>query len=285
MSIVILNQINYLFIFFISNESKCIFLFQFNIACPETGRNKVVELQNEEKMSNFIDQKIGAEIDGESISSQFNGYVFKITGGTDKDGFGMKNGVLSTERKQLLLDGRTSGIRFYRIRYRPGAKIRKTVRGCIVSSDIKMVNLKIVKVGENPIKGLTTQEDAQPKRLGPKRARKILKDVGLLDIYEKKMKQGNEKKTLRYMITKLVNKRTVTTSNGKTYSKAPKVQRLITPLRIRRKNLLKKLRKENSKYTREQKKEYENSYKKRGKGKKTLGKNTKSATPNTTKTR
>lgn len=45
------------------------------------------------------------------------------------------------------------------------------------------------------------------------------------------------------MITKLVNKRTVTTSNGKTYSKAPKVQRLITPLRIRRKNLLKSLEK------------------------------------------
>lgn len=235
-------------------------------------------------MSHFIDQKIGAEIDGECISSQFKGYVFKITGGLDKDGFGMKNGVLTAERRQLLLDGKTSGIRFYRIRYRPGSKIRKTVRGCVVSSDIKMVNMKIIKVGENPIKGLTTQEDAQPKRLGPKRATKILRDVGLLDIYEKKKKQVNERKTLRYMITKLVNKRTVTTSNGKTYSKAPKVQRLITPIRLRRKSLLKKMKKENAKFTREQKKDYENSYKKRGKGKKTLGKTVKPAT-NTTKTR
>lgn len=235
-------------------------------------------------MSHFIDQKIGAEIDGECISSQFKGYVFKITGGLDKDGFGMKNGVLTTERRQLLLDGKSSGIRFYRIRYRPGARIRKTVRGCVVSSDIKMVNMKIIKVGENQIKGLTTQEDAQPKRLGPKRATKILRDVGLLDIYEKKKKQVNERKTLRFMITKLVNKRTVTTSNGKTYTKAPKIQRLITPLRLRRKNLLKKLRKESSKLTREQKNDYEKSYKKRGKGKKTLGKGVKPTT-NNTKTR
>ena len=28
---------------------------KFNIACPETGRNKVVELQNEEKMSHTAD--------------------------------------------------------------------------------------------------------------------------------------------------------------------------------------------------------------------------------------
>ena len=32
---------------------------KFNISCPETGKNKVVELQNEEKMSHIIDKKIG----------------------------------------------------------------------------------------------------------------------------------------------------------------------------------------------------------------------------------
>ena len=29
-----------------------------NISCPETGRNKIVELQNEEKMGELIDKKI-----------------------------------------------------------------------------------------------------------------------------------------------------------------------------------------------------------------------------------
>jgi small subunit ribosomal protein S6e len=55
----------------------------------------MVELQNEDKLSEIIDKKIGDEIDGSTISDIFQGYKFKITGGFDKDGFAMKNGILS----------------------------------------------------------------------------------------------------------------------------------------------------------------------------------------------
>ena len=46
------------------------------------------------------------------------------------------------------------------------------------------------------------------------------------------------------MITKFAPKRTVKTKNGKEYVKAAKIQRLITPDRLRRKRLLKAIQKQ-----------------------------------------
>ena len=60
----------------------------------------MVELQNEEKLAEIIDKKIGDEIDGSVISDVFDGYKFKITGGFDKDGFAMKNGILAQGKKK-----------------------------------------------------------------------------------------------------------------------------------------------------------------------------------------
>jgi hypothetical protein len=41
------------------------------------------------------------------------------------------------------------------------------------------------------------------------------------------------------MITKFAGKREVKTANGKVYLKRPKIQRLITPVRLRRKRVIK----------------------------------------------
>jgi small subunit ribosomal protein S6e len=225
-------------------------------------------------MSLLIDRRIGNEFEGEIISDLFEGYIFKIQGGMDKDGFGMKNGVLTQERRRLLLKKGQSGYRFNKYTDRVGSRTRKTVRGCVVSPDIKMLNIKITKIGKNPIAGLSNLDESIPKRLAPKRANKILKEFGLLEIYNKKKQTSEERKTLRYMITKFANKREVTTGNGKVYTKRPKVQRLITPIRLRRKSVLKKIKEANVKYTSEQKKSYEESYKKL-KNRKVKGKTTK----------
>jgi small subunit ribosomal protein S6e len=47
------------------------------------------------------------------------------------------------------------------------------VRGCIVSQDLSVLNLVIVKKGENDLPGLTDTE--KPRMRGPKRASKIRK--------------------------------------------------------------------------------------------------------------
>ena len=81
----------------------------------------------------------------------------------------MKQGVLRPGRASLLL---SKGHSCYRSR-RTGERKRKTVRGCIVGSDIAALSLVLVKQGENDIPGLT--DTNVPKRLGPKRASKIRK--------------------------------------------------------------------------------------------------------------
>ena len=56
---------------------------------------------------------------------------------------------------------------------RNGERRRKSVRGCIVSPDLSVLNLVIVKKGENDLPGLTDLE--KPRMRGPKRASKIRK--------------------------------------------------------------------------------------------------------------
>ena len=46
---------------------------------------------------------MGQEIDGEVLGEEYKGYIFKITGGNDKQGFAMKQGVLVNGRVRLLL--------------------------------------------------------------------------------------------------------------------------------------------------------------------------------------
>ena len=60
----------------------------------------------------------------------------------------------------------------------------------------------------------------------------------------KKKKDKEQRKNLRFMITKFAPKRKVTTKNGKEYTKSAKIQRLITPQRLRRKRVIKAIKKE-----------------------------------------
>ena len=222
----------------------------------------MVELQNEDKLAEIIDKKIGDEIEGSVISDVFDGYKFKITGGFDKDGFAMKNGILAQGKKKVLLTKGCSLFRYRKGYHRSGIRVRRLVRGCIISNDIKNVHLKIIKKGAKPIAGLTEEKDAQPKRLGPKRATRILKQFGLTAVYAEKKKNKEERKNLRFMITNFAPKREVKTKNGKTYIKRPKIQRLITPDRLRRKRLLKKFHKERREKAEKDAKDYQNLKKK-----------------------
>jgi len=206
-------------------------------------------------MSELIDRRIGDEVEGSIISELFEGYLFKICGGFDKDGFAMKNGILTQGRRRILLSKGSQMFRFRSGYHRDGVRKRKLVRGCIVSPDIKILNMKTIQIGPKPIPGLT-EEGALPKRLGPKRANNILKEFGLLEVYNKKKENTEERKTIRFMITKFAPKREVTTKAGKTWLKRPKVQRLITPDRIRRKRVFKTIKEQRRALTEEQRKSY-----------------------------
>lgn len=126
----------------------------------------------------------------------------------------MKQGVLTNTRVRLLL---RDGLSCYRAR-RVGERKRKSVRGCIVGSDLAVLNLVIIKKGEQDIAGVT--DSNVPRRLGPKRANKIRKLFNL--------DQASDVR--KYVITrKFENKK------GKSVQKRCKIQRLVTPVTLHRK--------------------------------------------------
>ncbi|OMH80833.1 40S ribosomal protein S6-B [Zancudomyces culisetae] len=186
-----------------------------------------------------MDKRISAEVPGDSIGEEFKGYVFRVNGGNDKQGFPMKQGVLLPSRVRLLL---SKGHSCYRPR-RTGERRRKSVRGCIVGNDLAVLALSIVKQGEAEIPGLT--DGAAPKRLGPKRASKIRKLFNL---------------TKEDDVRKFVIRREVQPKNAekKPYTKAPKIQRLVTPRTLQHKRHLRSIKKRNIEKSQADAKEYAN---------------------------
>jgi small subunit ribosomal protein S6e len=63
---------------------------KLNIAYPRTGCQKRLEVDDENKLRTFYDRRIGAEVDGECLGEEWAGYILKVSGGQDRDGFPMK---------------------------------------------------------------------------------------------------------------------------------------------------------------------------------------------------
>eukprot|EP01097_Dermamoeba_algensis_P001425 TRINITY_DN1533_c0_g1_i1.p1 TRINITY_DN1533_c0_g1~~TRINITY_DN1533_c0_g1_i1.p1 ORF type:complete len:409 (-),score=159.50 TRINITY_DN1533_c0_g1_i1:113-1339(-) len=187
---------------------------KLNIANPTTGRQKLIDIEDEKKVRVFYDKRLGAEVSGDELGDQFKGYVFKITGGNDKQGFPMMQGVLTNQRVRLLLDKNNN---CYRPR-RTGERKRKSVRGCVVAPDIAVLSLVVVKKGPEDLEGLTN--DPIPRRLGPKRASRIRKLFNLT----------KDDDVRKFVIT-----REIVKEGKKKHVKSPKIQRLVTPLALQRK--------------------------------------------------
>ena len=163
----------------------------------------------------FYDQRIAAEVAGDALGDEYKGYIFRISGGNDKQGFPMRQGIMVDHRVKILM---SKGHACYRPRVK-GERKRKAVRGCIVNADMAVLHLVVVKKGEEEIPGLTDREI--PRRKAPKRANKIRKLFNL---------------TKEDDVTQYVIRREIPGKDGKKgYSKAPKIQRLVTPQVLQRK--------------------------------------------------
>ncbi|KAJ3751781.1 40s ribosomal protein s6-b [Lentinula raphanica] len=183
---------------------------KLNITNPATGAQKLIDFDDEKCYRVFFDKKMSQEVPADSIGDEFAGYIFRITGGNDKQGFPMKQG---------------------------------SVRGCIVGPDITVLSVVIVKQGQQDIPGLT--DTVLPKRLGPKRATKIRKFFNL----------SKEDDVRKYVVRReVVSKKK---EGAKPYTKAPKIQRLVTPMRLQRRRHLRSIKRRKLEHQKEQKAEYD----------------------------
>jgi len=179
------------------------------------------------------------------MGDDYKGYVFKITGGNDKQGFFMKQGIMHAGRTRILFKKQGTGFNPKRTGYRR----RRSVRGCICGPDLAVIQLRIIKKGEKEITKVTDAD--RPNRLGKKRANRIRAFFNL----DKKKDDVRD-----YVVSRKVEKQCTDKSGEKkdrVYYKAPKIQRLITEKRLRRKSVAKRTKLDAYKASKEQKQKYE----------------------------
>jgi len=209
---------------------------KLNISNPTTGQNLPLLVDDEHKLAIFMGKRLGTEVAADALGDNWKNYVLKITGGNDKDGFTMKQGILIAGRTRLLM---SEGHSTYRPR-RTGERKKKSVRGAVVGPDISALALSVIKQGEQPIEGLTNEK--KPRRRGPKRATRIRRLFALTK------KDDPRRYVLLY--TRKIEK------GGKVHYKTPRIQRLVTDVRLRRKKEFKTEKVEAWKRTKASKAEY-----------------------------
>ena len=125
-------------------------MFKINIS-EKSGKTYKLETEAEE----ITGKALHDEIDGKDISPDLEGYELEITGTSDKSGFtsmkdvegiGLKR-VLLTYGKAMHTRPRKEGKKKVSNPKPKGLRMRKTVRGKVISPEIIQINLKVLKEG------------------------------------------------------------------------------------------------------------------------------------------
>ena len=127
---------------------------QLNLSDPETGQAYKTMNEGETGMRYLVGKKLQEEIDGDALG--FTGYKFKITGGSDKDGFPMSPSLSGGIRKKILT---SSGIGYHPLRERHGMRKKKRVRGNTITEVIYQINLIITKKGSKKIEEILVKSE------------------------------------------------------------------------------------------------------------------------------
>ena len=102
----------------------------------------MVELE-EARATPLVGRRLGEVVDGTVVG--LSGHKVQITGGSDKDGFPMRQDVHGGVRREVVLSG---GIGFNP--QTKGGRRRKTVRGNVITDEIVQVNMKILEKPKQP---------------------------------------------------------------------------------------------------------------------------------------
>jgi small subunit ribosomal protein S6e len=132
-------------------------MVEFKIVISEKGKSYAKNLNSEESEI-FLNKKIKDKIEGGHLG--FRGYEFEITGGSDKEGFPIRNDVEGLVRKRIFITKGKVGARIKK----KGVRIRKSVANNLISQNTSQINLKVIKSGQktlDEIFGRTPKEESK----------------------------------------------------------------------------------------------------------------------------
>ncbi|MEM4259279.1 MAG: S6e family ribosomal protein [Candidatus Pacearchaeota archaeon] len=109
-------------------------------------------------------KSIGDKFDGREIKPELEGYELEITGGTDNAGFPLSKDVEGLGLKAVILKKgwgmRTTG---------KGLRLRKTVRGKVISETTSQVNINVLKVGKKPLAEIFPEQNKKEEKMEEKK--------------------------------------------------------------------------------------------------------------------
>jgi small subunit ribosomal protein S6e len=138
-------------------------VFKINIA---TKQGKTFKLETEAQ--GLIGKELGEKISGQIVSPDLAGYEFEITGASDKSGFTAMQNVEGIGLKKLLLSyekgmhQKPKGLKKKNAKPN-GLRLRKTVRGKVISDAIVQINLKIIKDGNKKLEEIFPDQNKAPE--------------------------------------------------------------------------------------------------------------------------
>ncbi len=129
-------------------------MVKFVINDPKTGKSIQKEMEDK-TVAGIVGKKIGDEIDAGILG--LPGYKVTVTGGSDKNGFGMRKDIEGATRKRILI-AHGPGYKFNK-----GIRRRKSIRGNTISTDTAQVNAKITKAGPKKLEDLLAEPTEEKK--------------------------------------------------------------------------------------------------------------------------
>lgn len=140
-------------------------MFKINIS-EKSGKTYKLEVE----APGLDGKEVGSKIDGADIVADLNGYELEITGASDKSGFPLMENIEGVGLKKVLLTyGKAMKKRPKKEGKRPrsnpkpkGLRLRKTVRGKVVSGDTVQINLKVLKHGSKKLEEIFPDQN-KPK--------------------------------------------------------------------------------------------------------------------------
>jgi len=131
-----------------------------------SDKSKSYNIEKEKGECPIMGKKIGDSINGDFLG--LPGFELQITGGSDKDGFPMRNDIEGVARKRFLITKGKGFAGWKKIRKKKvmidGYKRKKTLRGNSIGSDISQLNCKVVKAPQ-PIESiLKPKEETTEKK-------------------------------------------------------------------------------------------------------------------------